>query len=97
MIRPLAGDGLQPRREVRRLADDAALAGIALPDQIADDDEAAGDADPHLQPFRETEAANRRDHSESGAHRPLGIIFMRLRVAEIRQNAVAHQFGDIAA
>jgi hypothetical protein len=88
---------LQPRRDVRRLADDAALAGIALPDQIADDDEAAGDAEPHLEPFREAEAADRGADRERGAHRPLGVVFMRLRVAEIGQNAIAHQFGDIAA
>src|SRR5215472_6572977 len=37
------GDGLQAGRQVRRLADDAALLRGTLADQVADDDEAAGD------------------------------------------------------
>ena len=43
------GDALQARREVRRLADDAALLRLPRSDQVADDDQAGGDADAGLQ------------------------------------------------
>src|SRR5262245_31935064 len=44
-VRP--GDRLQAGREVRRLADDPALLRRTLADQVADDDEAARDAEAH--------------------------------------------------
>jgi hypothetical protein len=40
---------LQPRRKSWRLADDVALPHRALPDQVADDDKATGNAKPHAQ------------------------------------------------
>ena len=40
---------LQARREVRRLADDAALLRLARSDQVADDDQPGCDADAGLQ------------------------------------------------
>ena len=40
--------------------------------------------------------ADRVDHRQPGADRPLGIVLMRLRVAEIDQHAVAHVLGDKA-
>jgi hypothetical protein len=43
--------------------------------------------------------AERRDRlgeRERGAHRPLGIVLMRSRVAEIDENSVAHILGDKA-
>ena len=40
---------LQPRREVRRLADDAALLRLARADEIADHDQTGRDPDAHLQ------------------------------------------------
>ena len=45
---------------------------------------------------RASEAADRLDHRQPGAHRPLGIVLMRLRIAEIDQHPVAHVFGDKA-
>ena len=42
------GQTLQAGGEVRGFADDAALLGRAVADQVADDDEAGSDADPHL-------------------------------------------------
>ena len=47
------GQGLQPCGEVRGLADDPALLRGALADQVADDDEAAGDAEPHARAGRD--------------------------------------------
>ena len=43
---------LQPRREVRRLADDDLLPRRALADQLAHDHQASGDADPRHQTAR---------------------------------------------
>ena len=34
--------------------------------------------------------------AEPGAHRPLGVVLMRLRIAEIEQHPVAHILGDKA-
>ena len=41
-------------------------------------------------------ALHRLDERKAGAHRPLGIVLVRLRVAEIDQHAVAHVLGDKA-
>ncbi len=38
--------------------------------------------------------ADRLDNGQSGADRALGVVLMRLGVAEIDQHAVAHVFGD---
>ena len=35
------------------------------------------------------------DHRQPGPHRPLGLVLVRLRPAEIGQHAVAHVFGDV--
>ena len=43
---------LQPRREIRGLADDRLFLRRALADQIADDHQPGGDADPHLGAWR---------------------------------------------
>ena len=43
------GDPLQARREVRRLADDAALLRLPRSDQVADDNQSGGNADTGLQ------------------------------------------------
>jgi hypothetical protein len=40
------------------------------------------------------EATDSVDHVQPRPDRPLGIVLMRSRVAEIHQNAVAHVFRD---
>jgi hypothetical protein len=50
----------------------------------------------HAQILWRRQSANRLDHRQPGAHRPLGIVLMRLRIAEIDQDAVAHVLGDKA-
>ena len=90
------GQRLQPGGEVRRLADDPALLRGALADQIADHGEPGGDAEPHAQILPRRQSADRLDHRQPGAHRPLGIVLMRLRIAEIDQHPVAHVLGDKA-
>jgi CHASE2 domain-containing sensor protein len=90
------GQRLQTGGEVWRLADHAALLRGTRADQIADDDEASGDANPNVQRLLCGEPADRLDDREPGAHRPLGIVLMRLRISEINQHAVAHILGDKA-
>jgi hypothetical protein len=82
--------------EVRRLADDAALLCRALADEIADHGEPGGDAEPHAQILSRCQSADCLDHRQAGAHRPLGIVLMRSRIAEIDQHPVAHIFSDKA-
>jgi len=44
----------------------------------------------HLKP------AHGLDEGEARPHRPLGVVLMRLRPAEIGEHAVAHELGDVA-
>ena len=90
------GQGLQPRREVRRLADHRLFLRGALADQIADDHQPGGDADPHLQWRRRggVEPGHRLDQRQPGPHRALGIVLVGPRIAEIGEHAVAHILRD---
>ena len=92
------GQRLQARRQVRRLADHRLLLRRALADQVADHDQAGRDADPGRERRARRAARSRPTAStscEPGAHRPLGIVLVRLRPAEIGQHAVAHELGDV--
>jgi hypothetical protein len=91
------GRRLQTGGEVWSFADHAALLRSTLADQIADHDEAGGDANPHVQGLLCDEPADRVDDREPGAHRALGIVLMRLGIAEIDQDSVAHILGDKTA
>ena len=42
-------------------------------------------------------AAHRRNQLQARPHRPLGVILMRLRIAEVDEDAVAHVLRDEAA
>ena len=46
---------------------------------------------------RGVQRGDRLDHAEPGADRPLGVVLMRPRIAEIRQDAVADVVADMAA
>src|SRR5262249_52525320 len=89
---------LQSRREVGGLADHRRLLRRALADQIADDDKPGGNADVDGELLRSTslQARHRRYYIQPGAHRPLGVVLMRPRIAEVDQHPVAHVFGDKA-
>ena len=73
------GNPLQARREVRRLADDAALLRFPRTDQVADDDQAGRDADTCLQGNARLQRGDCRDHFQPRPHRPLGVVLVRLR------------------
>jgi len=91
------GQVLQPGGEVWCLAHDRSLLRRAFPDQIADDHQPGGDPDARLQfDGIDMEAADGVDSAQPRPYRPLGVVLMRLRVAEINQNAVAHIPGDEA-
>ena len=91
------GDRLQPRRKVGRLADNRLFLRRARADQIADDHQPGGYSDAHLQfGGSGVEASDAVDQAQSGPDRPLGVVFMGSRVAEIDQHAVAHILGDKA-
>ena len=87
---------LQARREVRRLADDAALLRLSRSDEVADHDKPGGDADTHLQRSagRGRELRHRLDQRKPGTHGALGVMLVGLGIAEISQHAVAHVLGD---
>ncbi len=93
---------LQTRRQVRRLADDRGLRCRSFADLVADDHRSGGDADPHreLDPGRPADCGiqlrHRIDDVETRPHRPLGLVLMGARVAEIDEDAVAHVLRDKA-
>ena len=96
------GQVLQAGGDVGRLADHrhrvAALAGA----DVAHHHEPGVDADPDRQldarlRHRIVQRGDRLDHAEPGADRPLGVVLVRPRIAEIRQDAVADVVADMAA
>jgi hypothetical protein len=93
------GQPLQAGREVRRLADHRLFLRGAGADQLADHDAAGGDADPGGEAciIRRCQSCHGGHKVKAGAHRPLGLVFVRLRPAEVRQHAVAHVFRDMPA
>ena len=95
--RPRLGQGLQASREVWGLADDRLLLSRAFADQIADHYQPGGDPDPRLEVDGfDVEPADSLDDTQTGSYSALGIVLMRLRVAEINKHAVAHVLGDEA-
>jgi hypothetical protein len=63
----------------------------------ADDNKPGGDTHARLQLAGfDIQATNSVDRAQPRPHGPLGIVLMRLRVAEIDQDAVSHVPGDEA-
>ena len=79
------GDPLQSCRKVWGLPDNATFLSFARADQVADHNEPGRNTDPHLQGRADIrrELRNRLDQIEPGANCALGIVLMRLGVAEI--------------
>ena len=97
---PGLGQRLQPGREVGRLADRVALARPTLTAAgVANHHRAGGDADPGPErgAARRREPGDRPDELEPGADRALGVVLVRLRVAEVGEDAIAEELGEMAA
>jgi hypothetical protein len=96
---PRCRQRLQPCCKVRRLADHRLLLRRAFADQIAHHHEPGGDPAPHLQrlPGGGIEPGDRLDQLEPGPHRPLGVVLVGPRIAEIGEHPVAHVLGDKTA
>jgi len=90
---------LQASRQVRSLSDDHLLLRRLLADGVTDDDHAGCNSNPHLQglPGRKQELADLRHEIEPNPHGAFSIVLVRLRVAEIGEESVAHVSGDIPA
>jgi hypothetical protein len=88
------GDALQACRKVGGLADDAALLRLPGPDEIADHDQAGCNSDAHPEQFFAAQLAHRFGERQPGPDSPLGIVLVRLWIAEIHQHPVAHVLGD---
>jgi len=87
---------LQARREIRRLADDAALPRLARADEIADHNQTGRDPDAHMQrrTGRGDEFRRRLDDGKPGSNGALGVVLVRLGIAKVGEHAVAHVLRD---
>ena len=75
---------------------DPAFLGLAGADEIANPDQAGGNANAHLDRLLDAQLADRFDERQPGPHRPLGIVLVRVRIAEIDEHPIAHIFSDEA-
>src|SRR5215471_18415405 len=93
---PGFGQSLQACGEIGGLADHRLLLRRAFADQIADDDKPGGNPDADGKPLCSTglQTRHRRCYLQPRPHRPLGVVLMRPRIAEIDQHPIAHVFGD---
>jgi hypothetical protein len=91
------GERLQSSRKVGRLADHRLLLSYALADQLADHDQAGRDPDAGGERLahRRLQPCERIYDREPGPYRPLGLVLVRPRPAEVGQHAIAHVFGDV--
>ena len=96
------GEALQTGGEVGRVADDRLLARGAFADRLADHHEPARDTDAHGEAgpvaagYPGVERRHRFEDREASANRALGVLLLRVRVAEINEDAIAHELGDVA-
>jgi hypothetical protein len=58
--------------------------------------QAHGELHPTLWLQAGIELAQGLDHTQPGAHGALGVVFVRLRVAKVDQQAIAEILGDMA-
>src|ERR1700738_3421097 len=90
------GEVLQSSGYVRGFADDRLLLRGTGAQQIADDDETGSDADAAAE-RRSGVRLQRRDCGddiEPGHDRALSVVLVRLRIAEVDEDAVAHVLRD---
>ena len=89
--------GLQPGREVGRVADDRLLLGRALADQVADHDQPGGNSDPRRQGFAlgRAQPSDGLEGGQAGEDRPLGVVLVRPGPTEVGKDAIAHELRDV--
>src|SRR6516162_127521 len=87
---------LQPRRQVRGLADNPVVPDLAAPDEIANDDHSRRYADPapHRHVGIGSQGPDRRTQFEPRADRLLGVVFVRRGIAEKDENGIPETAGD---
>jgi hypothetical protein len=89
---------MQPPCQVHGFAEHGLLLGGTVPDEVARDDDSRRDPHPHRERLRHR---NRRrqpghgiDHCQTRTDRALGVVLMRMRVAEEHEDPVAHVARD---
>ena len=90
------GNRLQPRREVRCLADDIALLHLTRADKFADHDQPRGNAETDLMPSTLEQFSRGLDQGQGRPHGVFDVGLVRFGIAEINQHAVAHVLRHIA-
>src|SRR5262249_60303913 len=95
---PRLGQGLKAGRKIRRVSDYRVLPQRTLASGVADHHQAARDANAHGERFGRTrlEPRNGRNDVEPRPHGPLGIVFVRARIAEIGQYAGSSEITEEA-
>ena len=96
------GDGLQPRRQVRCLADYRGFLGSAFTHDVADNYRSGGDTDSNCQyrcvPFSNpgVQLGHRIHDREARPDGSFGIVLVCLWVSEVNEHAVTHVAGNEA-
>ena len=92
------GQVLQPLGEIGRVADDSLLLRGALPHDIAGDDDAGRDADPHREFLARAGLQARDDFGdfEPRVDRPRRVVLMRAGKAKVSEYPIAKELGDEA-
>ena len=90
---------MQPPCQVHGFAEHRLLLGGAVPDEIARDDDSRLDPHPHRERLRHRHRGRRQpghgiDHCKTRTDRALGVVLMRMRVAEEHEDPVAHVARD---
>jgi hypothetical protein len=90
---------LQASGQVRSLSDDHLLLRRLLADGVTDDDHAGCNSNPHLQrlPGRKQELTDLRHEIEPNPHGAFSIVLVRLGVAKVDKESVAHEAGHMPA
>ena len=94
------GQSFEPGSNIRRLTEGQLLVPPSAPhlphdDWACVDPHPNGQSDPLLPFHARIQRLNRLENAQSCTYRPLRIIFMCLRKAEIDQQAIAKVLGDI--
>jgi hypothetical protein len=91
---------VDPTCQVHRLTEDRLLLGGPVADEITRDHHSGRDTHPHRERGRHCrrrrQSGNGLDHGKAGTHRPLGVVFMGVGIAEEHQDPVAHEARDRA-